>query len=375
MLATAHRSAAPSLQVQHGPRDHDLPTSPHAAGRLRRRRHAPAWWRHVREVITAEAGRRDLREHLLAYAWLLAKSARGDGTTTLVRTKAADQLGLTERTVARLRARLEALGLLVVLEHGSTPSTRGGHHPAAGQDGNRCAVYALTIPVDPADAPQQTSAEVLPQNRILRNVTPPLSTERGNKITHARVRDTRIAVAERAATRRDDDLARRRLRRDGSPTRGQTRTDQLLLAAKVRHRAQTLAEAEHLPWLAELLAVSTPWLASLLRQAGLLELTPDQVVYVVGHAPDGSLRTAATTPEHPVAVLRWRLKAWGQLIDAMGLERALAGHAAQQQRLEAVRARRAAEAAERQTASAVLPPIAQHALAALREANARRRCS
>ncbi|PRY05402.1 hypothetical protein [Kineococcus rhizosphaerae] len=296
----------------------------------------PAWLRLVEDVVVAETGRRDLRDHLLTYVRALAFRARGDATTCLTRAEAADLLGVTERTVSKLRRWLADRGLLLTVEEGSTATTRGAH-AAPGLDGNRGAVYLLTRPVE--EVVEDDETRCLPTQE-LRKFTPPLSVRREDQRNPARARETPCAPATGEPGRR--------LRRDGVRSRGQRKSDELRLSIAVLDRLAALAEHEHAPHLDTLAAgVGPAFLRSLLRAAGLLDLDVEAVVWAIRHAPDGTRHTVGTAPGHPVAVLRWRLGLWSFLVARYGPEMPFRDLRRHREVLDEVRVRREVEALDR----------------------------
>ncbi len=314
--------------------------------------HPPAWLRLVEAVIVEEAGRRDLRRHLLAYVAALAFRARGDATIVLTRAEAADLLGVTERTVSNLRRWLDDRGLLLTIEDGTTPRYRGESlaDDEVTRGGYRAAVYLLTR-LAPEDDDVETDETRCSTTELRQTFTPPLSVRREDQRSHARARED---LADR-------DEARRRLRRDGSRSRGTVRADGLRLAVEVLRRLRSLDEHEAAPHLDALVdGVGAPFLRSILRSAGLLDLDAEAVVWAIRRAPDGSVHAAADAPAHPVAVLRWRLGLWAPLVAVYGPTAPFGDLRAHLASRAAVRARREAEAAER---AAAAPPDASGRLA------------
>jgi hypothetical protein len=112
----------------------------------------------------------DGRQNLLQLARQLALAADWDTLETMPGWDLLQEAtGLSETTIQRWLQELRVRGWLVVIETGSTPATRpmvmatkDGFHINAG-DGNRRAVYALRIPLSPAEAAVWVAQHIVDQ--------------------------------------------------------------------------------------------------------------------------------------------------------------------------------------------------------------------
>ena len=280
-----------------------------------RSRHAAAWLRAAQAQVDALQLRADARRGLLAVIWQLALIARTDCTTMPTWSALAEATGLSRATVARHLRRLRLVGLLAVLETGSTPATRG-RWDLTPREGNRAALYCLTQPASTVPAPR--TAPPAPQKI---NETPRVTPEGGSSFLRAGARKKHCLK---------DDLTSWSMTATTS-----TRTEELAAAAVLRRVSLDLHP------------ISARWIRSKVREWLRAGWTVADLLWAIDHDPNGTPRTWTGTAANPAAWLPARLAAW------IGHQAPSAVAAATQQR------QRRAQAVERVATGR--PALTQHA--------------
>ena len=319
----------------------------------------PAWEAAVVALGVERGLRRDSAATLAKMAAGLLAAAEGGATSAPTWAKLAEAVGCDERTVARWLAWLRAAGLLVTVEHGSTEQFRPR---AMDLEGNRAAVYLLTVPVPDRGVPVTDAPRVSVSDR---RVTPRASLPRERRRTppHARTRAGAsppgpLVAAGRTKDGRGGGEGQVRDRGPaGQGPRARRRAEQLAVAVALRERSLDLRAISA----AAVAAVARPLLDAGWETADLM--------HAIDHTPDGTARRFTAGPGiqpwagidvdrpgqsrraerfsapvgSPGAWLAWRLRPW-------------AGHqppaAARRAAAQAARAAAAAAAAARAAANA-----------------------
>ncbi len=199
-------------------------------------------------------------------AWALAVAARADGTVTPTWDSLVETTGLSRSTVAAWLSRLQAWGLVRVLESGSTVRTRRGRDP---QLGNRAAVYVLRIPVDESRTPT-----------VLPKVEPP--------IAGARLDDSPTAASGGGPAEPPWP----------STAKTRTRADELRAAETLRGRVQAFRR------------LSPRAVRSLIRSWLRAGWTVADLVWALDHEPDGTDRWKTQAVRQPIGWAKARLAPW-----------------------------------------------------------------
>lgn len=280
----------------------------------------PAWWRAIpdgsaparsqagwlRAALTAidEANLRiDADRALRTLVWQLARWA--DWQTPLLSRPTwpvlAARTGRSRRWVASRLAWLRRRGLLGVAETGSTPATRP--MPLADLEGNRAAVYLLTIPAPPPASPPP----VEPTTR--REITGPAP----DKISSGRAVDATCTPPssqrelENTPRARETHRPDRSLREPGNqpnpprrlaPAPGTRRHARQQAADQLQHRAPITCQ------------LTTAHLAALLHDFLTAGWTVPDLHYALDHSPTGAPHWHTTTIRRPAGWLRSRLDLW-----------------------------------------------------------------
>lgn len=354
----------------------------------------PAWGAAVLTSALRD-GRRSHGVVTLGKLVVALLAAAGGGATSAPTWRGlVEASGRDERTVARWVAWLRAQGLLVTVEHGSTVQFRPR---TMDLEGNRAAVYLLTVPL------LQRSAAVVQRDRPGRppaspavsgeSVTPSTAPRRGSsrRPPHAR---TSVCADRRdplvAAGRTKDSqgggggVVPKEPSADLGP-RGQRRAKQLILAAALRERSLDLR------------GISAAAVAAVVRPFLTAGWGVEDLVHAIDHEPGGAARRFTAGPGvqpwagidvdrpepgrrrerqsapvgSPGAWLAWRLRPWSGHQPPTAARR-VAAVTAQAAAAAAAAARRAENAA---AALAATPPPTGFAAAraALRESAGQRR--
>ena len=249
-----------------------------------------AWGEAVAAVGVERGLRRDSAATLAKMAVALLAAAEGGPTSAPTWAKLAEAVGCDERTVGRWVAWLRQAGLLVTVEHGSTEQFRPR---GMALEGNRAAVYLLTVPV-PVPVPGRAGpvSDAAPVSVTERRVTPQASLPRERRRTppHARTR-ARASPAEplvAAGRTKDGRGGGGRQSSDrgrvGQGPRARRRAEQLAIAAAVRERSLDLRAISA----AAVAAVARPLLDA---GWGVADL-----VHAIDHTPDGAVRRFTAGP-------------------------------------------------------------------------------
>ena len=353
--------------------------------------------------------RSDAAASLLLVVGVLAGCARVDATSAPTWPVLVERTGLSRATVGRKLAWLGEHGLLVTIEHGSTPGTRAPRRRRGRAlvvvEGNRAAVYLLTAPLPqeastagPTGVPECSTPGAGPARRGgVTGETPKALSPWEREITpagapaRARARGKRAVRGGAAGEDQRRSPAGGRCEfsgyrhKVGGLSRGAQRAADLAVAERLRARSLDLREISD----AAVRSVIRPFLA-----AGWGE---EDLVHAIDHNPDGGRRTftsGPTTPPgpdlgavldvddlrrqrgprevparpvaYPAAWLAWRLRPWAghPAPAAARRQTALADLAA----ARAATAARAAAAAAAVAAAVAPPPGFTTARQVLREA-------
>jgi len=244
-----------------------------------------------------------------AVAWVLASHASwADHSTRPTWPVLQDRSGLSRRSVARWLAWLRAEGLLGVIESGSTPALRP--MALAGLQGNRAALYVLTVPhqAPVAGRPSETPAG---------SGTPPEDLSFGEDPDAGARPSGPLRGPELPQTANHWPLTRP----------AASRRERLELVQRLQNEIPLLRRLPE----RQLRSLLRPWL-----QAGW---TAADVRYGLDHDPAGALRTWTTAVRSPSGWLLSRLAAWR---DAAGrpLAPLSAAAAVERERLRDVQRRR-----------------------------------
>ena len=253
----------------------------------RRARGQADWLRAVEVCPEVAELRVDAREHVHTIAWALACAASWSTLTTRPTWPLLEERsGLSRRTVARWLAWLRAAGLLGVVESGTTPRFR----PMAlsGEEGNRAAVYVLTVPMSAAEVAATAPAE----SSTAKSGTPTLLLLDQEKDPNTRARTEQEPGPLRGPDHADGGRSWPRTRAAGS------RRDRLELVRRLQREA---------PDLRRLTDVS---LRHLLRPWLLAGWTVAELVHALDHEPDGTERPWTTAVRSPGGWLLSRLQPW-----------------------------------------------------------------
>jgi hypothetical protein len=228
------------------------------------------WLQAVDAHPATAALRADSHATLKRMAWVLAVSARRDGTTAPGWDVLAERVGVSRATVARWLSWLRHHGLLGLVETGTTPAVRGSRYTEA--TGNARAIYLLTKPLTSAD------------DSVAERETPPEGSPWELSKTHAQARGSSVSPlrgpdwnpAQTTKTRRDERAAAARLRAVAPGLRSLT----------PRHLRSLV-----LPWL------RSGW-------------TVNDLLHALDHGPDGTPRTWTTSVRSPGGWVVTRLAPW-----------------------------------------------------------------
>lgn len=120
------------------------------------------WLRAVETHPSVRELRADALEHVSALAWVLARTASWSTLTTRPTWPVLiDRTGLSRRSVARWLAWLRAVGLLGVVESGTTP--RYSPKSLAPGAENRAALYVLAVPISSSTGESGTPSGSIPE--------------------------------------------------------------------------------------------------------------------------------------------------------------------------------------------------------------------
>jgi hypothetical protein len=295
-----------------------------------------AWMGELRARQQVQDLRSDARRNLFAIAQLLANWA---SWTSLASAPGWDTLreatGLGRATVARWLAWLRHQGLLVIVEPGSTPQFRP--MALADLDGNRRAVYALTVPMAVADCASHDSVAGADEPSL----TSVDATSTGSETPTASRRDAS------SGNQWLSQLTRARANVQASPgllwiTALETQRDRLLAAEEMRGRSGVFRRRSARLWR----HVLRPWF-----EAGW---TASDIFWHIDHLPDHlgggqhpyAFRDDARDLRNPIGWVLFRLRLW--LVDGeISRSRSQRLHAEQAQRRAQEQARAHRQAVQR----------------------------
>lgn len=359
---------------------------------------AQVWQEAMAEVVSAM--RSDSAETLGAIVAALVDDAKGGSTSAPTWPVLAAAAECSERTVGRWLKVLRQRRLLVTVENGSTEQMRP--HTMA-LEGNRAAVYALTLPLDQERAPTPPLDEEPAPLPIVEDDTPPASPRKRRREEPPRERESGPTRGGRglvgasppwgAAGKDAEDEKSRHEQRQGryqrtpGATRGEQRAADLAIAAALRRSALDLR------------AISDAAVRSVIRPLTATGWTLADLIHAIDHEPDGTRRWYTSAPALPVrspdvdgvqslgrrekqavpvgspaAWLRWRLSPWQGLEGPAAALRAatVAGQRAATLRAAQRRAANAATQAARTAAPAGFAATRAALRAAVRPSAAQR---
>ena len=245
-------------------------------------RNPVTWLRVVVAELEATQMRADGRRGVQVVAEYLAVIARSDATVMPTWARLVDGTGLSRATVARHLRCLRLLGLLVVLETGSTPATRGRWNRFV-EDGNRAALYQLHTPTN--STPAAVSARVLPlQTPSKISETPGLELKRSSSFLRRGARKKHCPTGDFPAW--------------SVTATTHTRTDRLAAADALQAASMDLRP------------LSTKHVQSKIRPWLRAGWTVADLLWAIDHTPDGRSRTWTGFAANPAPWLATRLAPW-----------------------------------------------------------------